>query len=146
MTNRQYLIEIVTIKVHTISESTPSALCEVNCPPVACTTVCREYKGLVPRSPKTTPKALNVAHRPDRAGRCAAGIDSRVPRLLPGGRLFYGIAGRSAGRRSGRRGGGPRVGSRCRHRFGDVGIVGRERHRGDHAIRFLKYFPGVVPV
>src|SRR6266851_8906463 len=78
MTNRQYLIEIVTIKVHTISESTPSALCEVNCPPVACTTVCREYKGLVPRSPKTTPNALNVAHRPDRDGWCAAGIDSRV--------------------------------------------------------------------
>ena len=34
------LIEIVTIKVHTISESTPSALCGVNWPPVACTTVC----------------------------------------------------------------------------------------------------------
>ncbi len=78
MTNRQYLTEMVTIKVHTISDSTPSALCAVNCPPVACTTVCREYRGLVPRSPKTTPNALNVAHRPGRAGCCAARVDSRV--------------------------------------------------------------------
>ncbi len=67
MTNTQYLMEIVTIKVHTISESTPSALCVVNCPPVACTTVCREYRGLVPRSPKTTPSALSMAHRVGRA-------------------------------------------------------------------------------
>jgi hypothetical protein len=35
---------------------------------VACTTVCKEYRGLVPRSPKTTPKALNMAQRPDRDG------------------------------------------------------------------------------
>jgi len=61
------LMEIVAIKVHTISESTPSALCAVNCPPVACTTVCREYRGLVPRSPKTTPSALSMAHRAGRA-------------------------------------------------------------------------------
>ena len=52
------------IKVHTISESMPSALCGVNWPPVACTTVCRVYKGLVPRSPKTTPSAPNMAQRP----------------------------------------------------------------------------------
>ena len=64
MTNRQYLIDIVTIKVQTINERTPSALCAVNCPPVACTTVCKEYSGLVPRSPKTTPNALKVAHLP----------------------------------------------------------------------------------
>src|ERR1700731_3439669 len=78
MTNRQYLIEIVTIRVQAISESTPSALCAVNCPPVACTTVCREYKGLVPRSPKTTPNALSIAHRPGGAGWRAAGAGSRV--------------------------------------------------------------------
>src|ERR1700691_3436683 len=64
MTNKQYLIEIVTINVHTISESTPSALCAVKWPPVACTTVCNVYNGLVPRSPKTTPSAPNIAHRP----------------------------------------------------------------------------------
>jgi hypothetical protein len=46
----------------------PSAESGVNLPPVACTTVCREYKGLVPRSPKTTPKALSAAHPPGCAG------------------------------------------------------------------------------
>ena len=35
ITNRQYLIEMVTIKVQNISDSTPSALCGVNWPPVA---------------------------------------------------------------------------------------------------------------
>src|SRR5258708_12284506 len=45
-----------------------------------------------------------------------------------------------------RRGGGRRVGGGCRRRLGDVGIIGRESYRGDHPIRFLKYFPGVVPV
>src|ERR1700675_115842 len=67
MTMRQYLIDTVMIRVQNTSDSTPSALCGVKCPPVACTTVCRVYKGLVPRSPNTTPsapKAANPAGRP----------------------------------------------------------------------------------
>jgi hypothetical protein len=39
MTSRQYLIEMVTISVHTISDSTPSALASVKWPPAASTTV-----------------------------------------------------------------------------------------------------------
>src|ERR1700722_11741331 len=82
MTNRQYLIEIVTIKVQMIRDRMPSALWGVNRPPVACTTVCRVYKGLVPRSPKTTPSALNIAQRPGGAdwdaAPCCTRVDSRV--------------------------------------------------------------------
>ena len=44
ITIRQYLIETVMINVQNISDSTPSALCGVKCPPVACTTVCSVYK------------------------------------------------------------------------------------------------------
>ncbi len=61
MTNRQYLIEMVMISVQTMSERMPSALCAVNFPPSACTTVCRVYSGLVPRSPKTMPRAVSEA-------------------------------------------------------------------------------------
>src|SRR5258708_23622024 len=71
MTNRQYLIETVTIKVQNTSESTPSAVCGVNWPPVACTTVCRVYKGLVPKSPNTTPSAPKAAQDLGCAG-CAS--------------------------------------------------------------------------
>src|ERR1700733_12200493 len=74
MTNRQYLIDTVMINVHTTSERMPSAESGVNLPPVACTTVCKEYRGLVPRSPKTPPKALSAAHRPG----CAGWLDSRL--------------------------------------------------------------------
>ena len=66
MTNRQYLTETVMIKVQTMSERMPMALSGVNWPPVACTTVCSVYNGLVPRSPNTTPKALMLAHWPAR--------------------------------------------------------------------------------
>src|ERR1700692_3083275 len=48
--------------VHTINDKIPSALCGVKCPPVACTTVCRVYSGLVPRSPNTTPSAAKLVH------------------------------------------------------------------------------------
>src|SRR5271167_3198353 len=66
---RQYLIETVMIKVQNNSDSTPSALCGEKCPPVACTTVCSVYKGLVPRSPNTTPSAPSAAHCEGRAAR-----------------------------------------------------------------------------
>src|SRR6202035_3554146 len=78
MTNTQYLIEMVTIKVHTISESTPSALCGVNCPPVACTTVCRVYSGLVPKSPNTTPSAAKLVQPGVDRSACRPGEPSLV--------------------------------------------------------------------
>src|SRR5580658_73778 len=68
MTNTQYLIDTVMINVHTTRERMPSAESGVNLPPVACTTVCKQYRGLVPRSPKTTPNALSAAHPPGCAG------------------------------------------------------------------------------
>ena len=40
ITNTQYLIEIVTIKVQTIRDKMPSALSGVKWPPAAWTTVC----------------------------------------------------------------------------------------------------------
>src|SRR5450631_3321439 len=73
MTKAQYFTEIVTISVHTMQDRIPSALCGVNWPPVACTTVCRVYKGLVPRSPNTTPSAAKLAKR--------AGCESSAWRL-----------------------------------------------------------------
>src|SRR5580692_2560583 len=77
ITMRQYLMETVMIKVQNSSDSTPSALCDEKCPPVACTTVCSVYKGLVPRSPNTTPSAPSAAHCEGRA----APADS-LPELL----------------------------------------------------------------
>src|SRR5271154_3950374 len=69
ITIRQYLIDTVMIRVQNSSDSTPSALCGVKCPPVACTTVCSVYKGLVPRSPNTTPNAPSAAHCEGRGAR-----------------------------------------------------------------------------
>src|SRR5271168_2462851 len=78
MTMRQYLIDTVMISVQKTSDSTPSALCGVKCPPAACTTVCRVYKGLVPRSPNTTPSAPNAAHSEGRPRRADAPLESDV--------------------------------------------------------------------
>src|SRR5450759_4257059 len=61
ITIRQYLIETVRISVQTMSERMPSAAGAVNRPPMACTTVCSVYSGLVPRSPKTMPSAAVLA-------------------------------------------------------------------------------------
>src|SRR6185312_3079510 len=119
MTNRQYLMEMVRINAHTINERMPRALCGVNCPPAACTTVCRQYKGLVPRSPKTTPSALKEAQPPG----WVLGPDSSTGR-------GWGIFRRY------------RILRRCR----GIGIVGLERHRREHAVRLLKDFTGVVPM
>src|ERR1700722_11861742 len=92
MTNTQYLIETVTIKVQTMRERMPIALCGVNWPPVAWTTVCSVYRGLVPRSPNTTPSALRTAHWPVRAlgvESCADGLIAITPPSCWSAQLRY---------------------------------------------------------
>src|SRR5258708_17821354 len=90
MTNRQYLIETVTIKVQNTSESTPSAVCGVNWPPVACTTVCRVYKGLVPKSPNTTPSAPKAAQDLGCAGCASLIIFRHSSAVAPAGQTYPG--------------------------------------------------------
>ena len=85
ITNKQYLIEIVTMSVQTISDSVPSAPARVKWPSIACTTVCRVYNGLVPRSPNTTPSAASIAHRKGRPR------GSGRPRARPGRSLGSGV-------------------------------------------------------
>jgi hypothetical protein len=63
MTNRQYFSEMVMNSVQMMAERMPSAVCGVKWPPVAWTTVCKVYSGLVPRSPNTTPSAAKLAKR-----------------------------------------------------------------------------------
>src|SRR5258708_25060494 len=90
MTNRQYLIETVTIKVQNTSESTPSAVCGVNWPAVACTTICRVYKGLVPKSPNTTPSAPKAAQDLGCAGCASLIIFRHSSAVAPAGQTYPG--------------------------------------------------------
>ena len=61
-----------------MSERMPIALVGVSPPPMAWTTVCSVYSGLVPRSPKTTPSADNPTHFVGRPAVAAAGIELLV--------------------------------------------------------------------
>ncbi len=78
MTNRQYLIETVTIKVQTMSERMPMRTVRRELAAGGLHHGLQVYNGLVPRSPKTTPKALKVAHWPA----CALGVESRADGLI----------------------------------------------------------------
>src|SRR6478609_2952772 len=73
-----YLTVTMSVIAHTMVETTPSALSRVGStmPPSRLKTVCIAYKGLVPMSPKTTPRAPRTRMR--RPAVCPTGLDSRT--------------------------------------------------------------------
>ena len=60
-----YLTVTMSMIAHTMVETTPRALSRVGStiPPSRLNTVCIAYSGLVPMSPKTTPKAPRTRTR-----------------------------------------------------------------------------------
>src|SRR5260370_42042986 len=61
MATEIYLIVVTIVSVQNTSERTPRMVPGLGCPPVSAKTVFRVLSGLVPISPKTTPRAATAS-------------------------------------------------------------------------------------
>src|SRR3954453_13711359 len=109
MTMPMYLIDTISVMDQNINEITPNTSSGVarTTPPSIVKTVFRAYRGLVPMSPKTTPRAATT-----RAGLTAPPGSERPPRPgRRGGRWGAGDRGDGGGDPGGGPGGGAAAGA-----------------------------------